>query len=289
MDNASIKCWGANASGQLGIGDTNNRGDGSNPMGDTLPAVDLGSERTAKVIVAGGSHTCAILDNSAIKCWGLNQYGQLGLGDADNRGTTSGQMGDALDAVDLGSGITAKAIAAGGDHTCVILDNSAIKCWGRSNEGQMAKGGKNGNSFQIGDGTNEMGNSLEAIELGTGRTANAIAAGDQHNCVILDNSSIKCWGANASGQLGLGDANNRGDLDDVGGSEMGDTLPIVDLGTGRTARGIIAGDNQTCAIMDNASIKCWGANASGQLGLGNTTNQGVNSNEMGDNLPIIDL
>jgi alpha-tubulin suppressor-like RCC1 family protein len=198
-------------------------------------------------------------------------------------------MGDALDAVDLGSDRTAKAIAAGGDHTCVILDNSAIKCWGRSNEGQMAKGGKNGNSFQIGDGTNEMGNSLEAIELGTGRTANAIAAGDQHNCVILDNSSIKCWGANASGQLGLGDANNRGDLDDVGVSEMGDTLPIVDLGTGRTARGIIAGDNQTCAIMDNASIKCWGANASGQLGIGDTNNRGDGSNPMGDTLPIIDL
>ena len=55
-------------------------------MGDSLTAVDLGSGRTAKVIVAGGSHTCAILDNSSIKCWGANATGQLGLGDDDNRG-----------------------------------------------------------------------------------------------------------------------------------------------------------------------------------------------------------
>ncbi len=49
-------------------------------MGDNLPVVDLGSGRTAKVIAAGGSHTCAILDNSSIKCWGENDHGQLGLG-----------------------------------------------------------------------------------------------------------------------------------------------------------------------------------------------------------------
>jgi alpha-tubulin suppressor-like RCC1 family protein len=279
LDNESIKCWGKNASGQLGIGDTNNRGDGSNPMGDSLPVVDLGSERTAKVIVAGGSHTCTILDDSSIKCWGENDQGQLGLGN-----TT-----DSLNAsvVDMGSGITAKAITAGESHTCAILNNSAIKCWGRANEGQM---GLYKFNINIGSGSNQMGTTGldDLTKLGTGQTAVAIAAGKNHNCAILDNSSIKCWGANTSGQLGIGDTVNRGQTQD-GSDQMGDNLPVVDLGSGRTARGIIAGDNQTCAILDNASIKCWGENTSGQLGLGNTTNQGVNSNEMGDNLPVIDL
>ena len=144
-----------------------------------------------------------------------------------------------------------------------------------------------GSNFQIGDGSGEMGNNLVAIELGT--TATAIAAGKYHNCAILDNSSIKCWGANATGQLGLGDSNNRGDTDIMGDSEMGDNLPSVDLGTGRTARGITAGDNQTCAILDNASITCWGSNTAGQLGLGDTNNRGDNSSEMGGNLPVISL
>jgi alpha-tubulin suppressor-like RCC1 family protein len=277
LDNASIKCWGANASGQLGIGDTNNRGDQSSEMGDTLPAVDLGSGRTAKVIVAGGSHTCAILDDSSIKCWGENDQGQLGLGN-----TT-----DSLNAsvVDMGSGITAKAIAAGESHTCAILNNSTIKCWGRANEGQMGLLKWDDN---IGDAANEMGVTVQddLTNIGTGRTAVAIAAGKNHNCAILDNSSIKCWGANTSGQLGIGDTVNRGQTQD-GTDQMGDNLPVVDLGSGRTARGIIAGDNQTCAILDNASIKCWGENTSGQLGIGDTNNRGDASGEMGDNLPSI--
>ena len=154
----------------------------------------------------------------------------------------------------------------------------------------MGKGGKNGSSFQIGDGPNEMGNSLDAIELGTGRTATAIAAGKYHNCAILDNSSIKCWGSNNAGQLGLGDTYNRGDLDhNSGDSEMGDSLPVVDLGAGRTARGITAGDSHTCALLDNFSVKCWGKNESGQLGLGDNSTRGDGSGEMGDNLPVISL
>jgi alpha-tubulin suppressor-like RCC1 family protein len=278
LDNASIKCWGANASGQLGLGHTNNRGDGSNVMGN-LPAVDLGSGITAKVIVAGGSHTCTILDDSSVKCWGENDQGQLGLGN-----TT-----DSLNAsvVDMGSGITAKAIAAGESHTCAILNNSAIKCWGRANEGQMGLFKWNDN---IGDELNEMGvtGQDDLTNIGTGRTAVAIAAGKNHNCAILDNSSIKCWGANTSGQLGIGDTVNRGATTD-GSDQMGDNLLVVDLGSGRTARGIIAGDNQTCAILDNASIKCWGSNTAGQLGLGDTNNRGDNSSEMGDYLPVISL
>jgi alpha-tubulin suppressor-like RCC1 family protein len=289
LDNSSIKCWGSNASGQLGLGDTSTRGDGSGEMGDNLPTVDLGSGRTAKSIATGDSHTCAILDNSAIKCWGLNTTGQLGLGDTNNRGDGSSAMGDTLPEVELGSGRTAKAIAAGDSHTCAILDNSAIKCWGRSDEGQMGKGGKNGSNFQIGDSSGEMGDSLTAIEIGTGRTATAISAGKYHTCTILDNSSIKCWGSNNTGQLGLGDTSNRGDLNSLGSSEMGDSLSVVDLGAGRTARGITAGDNQTCAILDNASIKCWGSNSAGQLGLGDTSNRGDGSGEMGDNLPVISL
>ena len=71
---------------------------------------------------------------------------------------------------------------------------------------------------------------------------------------------------------------------------MGNYLLAVDLGSGKTAKAIAAGNQHTCAILDNSSIKCWGSNASGQLGLGNTINRGDNSSEMGDNLlPVIGL
>ena len=80
----------------MGQSDTSSRGDGSNEMGDSLPAVDLGSGITARSISAGGSHTCAVLDNSSIKCWGLNDSGQLGLGDNSTRGDDTGEMGEYL-------------------------------------------------------------------------------------------------------------------------------------------------------------------------------------------------
>ena len=85
--------------------------------------------------------------------------------------------------------------------------------------------------------------------------------------------------------MGQGNTSNRGD----GSNEMGDNLPAVDLGAGKTARAISTGDRHTCAILDNASIKCWGSNISGELGIGNTENRGDNSSKMGDNLPVISL
>jgi len=102
---------------------------------------------------------------------------------------------------------------------------------------------------------------------------------------MLDNGSVKCWGKNNMGQLGLEDIINRGGNPD----DMGDNLTTINLGNERTATAIAAGSNHTCAILDNESIKCWGSNAAGQLGLGDTNNRGDNSSEMGDNLPVISL
>ena len=194
-------------------------------------------------------------------------------------------MGDNLPSVDLGTGRTAVSITAGYTHTCALLDNYDVKCWGDAAEGQMGTG----KTFDLGDAAGEMGDSLTAIDLGTGRTATAISAGRSHTCAMLDNSSIKCWGSNDSGQLGLGDTSNRGNtVQGDGSSQMGDNLPSVDLGTGRTARGVITGEGlHSCAIMDNSSIKCWGSNDSGQLGIGDTDSRGDGANEMGDNLPSI--
>ena len=82
-------------------------------------------------------HTCVILDDDSVKCWGfLNNVGQLGLGDTTSRGDGSNEMGDNLPAVNLGTGRTAKAIATGSSHTCAVLNDDSVKCWGyRDNSG----------------------------------------------------------------------------------------------------------------------------------------------------------
>jgi alpha-tubulin suppressor-like RCC1 family protein len=124
------------------------------------------------------------------------------------------------------------------------------------------------------------------VDLGTGRTALALEASYLHTCALLDDGSVKCWGSNDGGRLGLGDLASRGDNP----GEMGDALPAVNLGTGRTALALAVGQGHTCALLDDTvGVKCWGSNDAGQLGLGDTTRRGDDPGEMGDALPFVSL
>lgn len=281
LDDATVKCWGRNSNGQLGYGDTNNRGNAPGEMGDDLPQVDLGTGRTALQIEAQGLHTCVLLDDSTVKCWGHGAFGQLGYGDTSDRGDGPGEMGDDLPTVDLGTGRTAVRIALGNEHTCALLDDATVKCWGHSFNGRLGYGDTNNR----GNAPGEMGDNLAAVDLGAGRTAVQVATGGSHTCVQLDDMSVKCWGRNTNGQLGYGDTNDRGNVP----GEMGDDLPVIDLGTGRTAAKIAIGGEHTCMLLDDSSVKCWGSGFFGQLGYGDVTNRGDGSGELGNNLPTVDL
>ncbi len=282
LGSGAVKCWGINNAGDLGLGDTASRGDGPGEMGLSLPTVDLGTGRTATAIAVGDYHTCALLDDAQVKCWGYNLFGQIGTDDGSiAHGDDPDEMGDNLPEVDLGTGRTATAVTAGDGHSCALLDNGQVKCWGYNGRGELGLGDTNAR----GDGPNELGDNLPAVDLGTGRTATIIAGGAHFTCALLDNGQLKCWGYNHDGELGVGATDYRGD----GPGEMGDNLPAVDLGTGRTATAISAGDGHSCAILDDGELKCWGWNASGQLGLGDISNRGDGPGEMGDNLPAVDL
>ena len=270
LDNASVKCWGFNSYGQLGIDNTTHMGDDTGEMA-SLPSIDLGTGRTATVISGGLAHTCVILDNASVKCWGNNRNGQLGIDNTTHMGKTSGSMA-ALPSINLGTGRTATAIAAGEYHSCALLDNASVKCWGYNSVGQLGTD----NNTDMGDGSGEMA-VLPSINLGTGRTATAIAAGGYHSCALLDNASVKCWGLNNFGQLGIDNSTNEPSL--MSGGEVA-VLPVVKLGTGRTSTAIAGGFYHTCALLDNASVKCWGLNNRGQLGIDNNTNMGNTSGSM---------
>lgn len=282
LTDGSVKCWGGNAYGQLGSGNTTSRGENAGDMGDNLPTVSLGTGRTATAISSGTGFNCAILDNGSVKCWGLNDSGQLGLGNTDNRGDDPNEMGDNLPAIDLGTGRTAKSISSGYGTTCAILDNNSLKCWGNNYWGPL--GLEDGDNR--GEASGQMGDSLPAVNVGTGRTVVEVSVGDGRTCARLDNAAIKCWGYGEKGALG------RGTKDSVGYSAgtMGDNLPVVSLGTGRSASALGHGDGSMCAILDNGATKCWGLGEQGQLGDGqDANNKGDDPNEMGDNLAAIDL
>jgi alpha-tubulin suppressor-like RCC1 family protein len=277
LDNASVKCWGFGSKGILGIDNATSMGRDSGEMA-LIPVVKLGTGRTATAISAGNYYNCVLRDNASVICFGENNSGQSGIDNTTEMGKTSGSMA-LLTGVNLGTGRTATAITTGYRHTCVILDNASVKCWGLNSSGEL---GIDNNTTAMGDGSGEMA-LIPVVNLGTGRTATAIYAGNAHTCVILDNASAKCWGRNQYGQLGIDNATDMGD----NSSEMAQ-LTSINLGTGRTATAISAGYYHTCARLDNTSVKCWGYNINGQLGIDNNTDMGDNASEM-DLLIGIDL
>ena len=172
------------------------------------------------------------------------------------------------------------SVALGERHSCALVEGGLVKCWGDNDFGQLGTG----DTLRVGDNPDETGMNLAPVDLGTGRTAVAIDAGKAHTCALLDDGTVKCWGYNAAA-LGLGDTEHRGDEP----GEMGDALPTVDLGTGRTAVAIATGGDHTCAILDDATAKCWGVSLDGALGLESEVSYGYAPGQMGDALPTVDL
>ena len=232
LSTGGAKCWGQNHYGQLGDGTTSSR---INPITVRELPIALFS------ISSGGYHTCSILLTGEAKCWGSNNYGELG------DGTTNSSVSP-IDVTGLSS--VARVISAGirygGSHTCAILDPGTAKCWGVNRFGQL------------GNGTTE--NSFEPVNVvGLSTGVSSISCGVEHTCALLDTGGIECWGYNSSGQLGDGTTDDR-------------TTPVVVSGLTTGVVAVSAGYRHTCALLDTGAVKCWGENNDGQLG-DETTNR----------------
>ena len=267
-----VRCWGFNGNGQLGYGNERTIGDDESP-GSVAP-VDVGAGRTGTGVGLGNFHSCAVLDNGRVRCWGSGLQGQLGrlqnlsdLGDDETPGSAA--------TVDLGPGRTARAVSGGGGHTCAVLDDANVRCWGFGFRGRLGYGNENP------VGITETPGSVGPVDLGAGRTAIAVTAGNDHSCALLDDGTVRCWGEGSAGRLGYGNTQSIGD------NEAPGSVPPVDLGAGRTATAISAGGDHTCAVLDNGSVRCWGEGANGQLGYGNTTD--VGDDESPASVPAVDL
>lgn len=226
-----VKCWGSNIFGQLGDG----------TYVDSAFPVEVVGLSGVVAITAGKQHTCALLDTGGVKCWGKGDDGQLGNGDILHSGTPVNVSG-------LSNGV--KAIAAGHNHNCALLESGSVKCWGANEYGQ------------IGDGTSGIENehTTPVAVKGLVVRTSAIALGGWHTCALTDRGSVLCWGRNTYGQLGDG--------------EWGvlDTVPIgVESLPGCGVATIAAGESHTCAITNGGVIKCWGRNQHGQIGNGSNT------------------
>jgi len=251
-----LKCWGRNEIGQLGLGDTNNRGDEPGEMGDSLPEVDLGTGLTAQQIGCGIAHTCVLLSDSSVKCFGINTQGQLGQGHNNPIGVTSGQMGNALPAIDFGTGKTATQLSVGSLHSCVLLNDNSVKCWGVNEDGQLGQGHEN----PIGYTSGQMGDALLPINHGSESTPIKVVAGGYHTCILFADGSVKCFGRNYNGQLGIGSLVQKIGVDP---SDMGEHLLVAESWI--PAVDIFCGRGNTCIIGSSSNLRCWGSTGNGIL------------------------
>lgn len=232
--------------------------------------------------VLGSDFGCALFDTGRVKCWGSNGLGKLGLGHDQARGRTLGEQGDALRYVDLGDGQRAVEISAGASGVCALLESGRVKCWGSNLHGQLGLG----DDRHRGDHRGEMGDRLPHVDLGHQRAVH-ISAGSAHVCALMGDGSVRCWGENLWGLLGVGI--RYGDVGDDPG-EMGAHLPAVDLGPDcAPIRSLHAGGRGTCALFEDGRVKCWGDNTFGELGLGHDEYVGADAAEMGAALPYVDL
>ena len=191
-------------------------------------------------VSAGTHHTCALTDNGGVKCWGRNTYGQLGDDTTTDRLTP-------VDVVGLSSGVV--SVSAGNHHTCALLNTGAVKCWGRNNFGRL------------GDGTT-IDRHTPVDVVGLPSDVSNVVTGFRHTCALLDTGGVMCWGANESGQLG--DNTNNTSL-----------VPIYVYHLTHGAISVSAGSYHSCAVTNRDELKCWGANYSGQLGNGTTTDSNI--------------
>ena len=248
---SAVTCWGANTYGNLGTGSPATVGYLPGQMGNNLVQAQFPTGLTVTAMATGDTHTCVLFSNGKVSCFGNYYYGQLGNGETQSIGDGPGEMGNNLKFVGMPTGNLATAIAAGRDHSCALLTTGAVTCWGNNIEGVLGVG--NSNPFD---------NVLRLVLLPTGKTANAIACGNYHTCVLSFPSSVYCWGYNYAGQLGVGNT-----ADQVGGS-----MQAVSLPTGFTdIKAIACGSQHTCVLNSDGRIACWGGNAMGQLGIGSST------------------
>jgi alpha-tubulin suppressor-like RCC1 family protein len=188
-----------------------------------------------KQIAAGArSNGCAALADGSVRCWGLNEMGQLGNGTYDfsvSPVVVSGVSG----ATGMGFGYA---------FACAQT-SSAMKCWGNNFGGQL------------GSYADSVSNTPQTI-AGLSGTVSKLRTGDSSACVLMTNGTIQCWGANDSGQLGNGTSGTTEKIPVTVSAIPG----VTDLSLGAV---------HTCALLTGGTVRCWGQNYDGQVGNGNKT------------------
>ncbi|QDY75619.1 RCC1 domain-containing protein [Streptomyces qinzhouensis] len=278
LSDGSVQCWGNNSNGQLGDGTTTS----------SATPVTVGGLSGVNAVAGGANHSLALLGDGTVRAWGANASGQLGDGSTSDSSApvTTGGFPD-----------TVIKVACGGGHSLALLNNGDVMAWGDNTSGQLGDGtlndsstpvavqgvanavdiaggsghslavladgdvlawGANG-SGQLGDGTTTNNPHAAAVVNLTGVTAVAAGSGGNFSLALIgDDGSVQAWGDNSSGQLGDGTTTDS-------------TAPVAVQNLASAVSALSAGSSHSLALLSGRTLQAWGANGSGQLGDGTTT------------------
>jgi alpha-tubulin suppressor-like RCC1 family protein len=264
FDERVFACWGDGSRGRIGTATDR-----------ALTPVKLGEGKIVRGSIAvGGAHSCVrVEEGKGLSCFGADDDGQLGEPTAPfpapakawSRGApiVSFALGDAHTCAAYGGatpkvlcrgravaaprepfleGVVVRELAAGADHTCALVEDGSVRCWGKNDSGQL------------GDGTTNDA-TVPVVVAGLGGAVQ-VAAGFRHTCALLRNGTVACWGNNARYQLATGTTENS-------------SHPRIVVGIVSAKELSLAGDG-ACIRLEGGYARCWGRNDRGELGDGTT-------------------
>ena len=262
LDHAgAIRCAGFNRRGQLGDG---------RPVTLAAPTVVEGVT-DAVAVVAGARHTCAAQADGKVLCWGENDDGEAGAGSYISQQSVP----------QIVYGISHPTqMVAGAEHTCALFEGDATYCWGNNDNGRLGDGtttssaqprrvvgldaaptalsiGDNASFAIVSGGARAWGTGFDTAPIAVSGVI-GISAGSRHVCTLEPDKTVLCYGENYNDQLG-------------DGTNTAQVAPGVPAAGVTNAVAVAARGEQSCAVIGDGTVKCWGLNADGRLGVGNTS------------------
>jgi alpha-tubulin suppressor-like RCC1 family protein len=189
--------------------------------------------------------TCAVTTTGSVKCWGGNDFGQLGDGTETGTGSGDGSKKFKNTPVTVVNASGVKQVAMGYNHACAISQTGSVSCWGDNSKGQ------------IGDGTTSFRAQATPV-AGLSAKVTQLALTYQSSCALLETGAVQCWGGNSQGELGVGISAKI---------TQSSTPKNAVLLNNITLKRLVSGRQHLCGITNNDTVVCWGWNDLGQLGL----------------------
>jgi alpha-tubulin suppressor-like RCC1 family protein len=223
------RCWGDNSAGELG----------NNTTTDQTTPVKVHGLSGVEAVTTGGRHACALLKGGGVSCWGSNTNGQLG------NGTTTGSP---VPVAVINLPAKAAAVSVGGTHSCALLVDGSVWCWGSNGKGELGNGATSDSSTPV---------AVTGLPAAVQISAGGNLSGGDSTCALTMGGAVFCWGGNSAGQLGNGSTSDS----DVPVQVTGLTSAVLS----------VANDGATaCATLISEQVECWGDNSVDELGDGSS-------------------